>query len=182
MRSPPRRCCAERCAPVSGLRSEPVAWSIRRCCHRSFVPATPPRGQGLGSRSVALAEALAGAPPRAPARPDPRAGWRSIRVLDEASVIRRPPGLEFDPGGIGKGLAADIVAGRLAAYGRYAIDCGGDLRVGGSDPGGEPIEIEVRHPVTGAAADVFAIWRGAVATRASIRGSGGGRTVATPIT
>jgi thiamine biosynthesis lipoprotein len=117
-----------------------------------------------GTRSVALAEALAGAPPRAPARPDPRAGWRSIRVLDEAGVIRRPPGLEFDPGGIGKGLAADIVAGRLAAYGRYAIDCGGDLRVGGSDPGGEPIEIEVRHPVTGAAADVFAIRRGAVAT------------------
>ena len=117
-----------------------------------------------GRASAPLADALAVAPARRPARPDPRAAWRSIRVLDEAGLVRRPPGLRFDLGGIGKGLAVDMIADRLAAYGRYAIDCGGDLRVGGTDPGQEPIEIEVRHPMAGAAADTFTVWRGAVAT------------------
>jgi FAD:protein FMN transferase len=117
-----------------------------------------------GSQSAPLADALAAAPPRRPARPDPRAAWRSIRVLDDVGTISRPPGVRFDTGGTGKGLAADLVAQRLAGYGRYAIDCGGDVRVGGRDPGGEPVEIEVRHPITGAAADGFTIWRGAVAT------------------
>ncbi|MGZ5978951.1 MAG: FAD:protein FMN transferase [Isosphaeraceae bacterium] len=117
-----------------------------------------------GSQSAPLADALAAAPARRPARPDPRAAWRSIRVLDDVGTIRRPPGVRFDTGGIGKGLAADLVAQRLEGYGRYAIDCGGDVRVGGRDPGTDPVEIEVRHPVTGAAADAFTIWRGAVAT------------------
>ena len=117
-----------------------------------------------GARSAPLAEALASAPPRRRSRPHPRAAWRSIRVLDEVGAIRRPPGVMFDTGGTGKGLAADIVARRLAGYARYAIDCGGDLRVGGKDPYGEPVEVEVRHPRTGGAADTFRITGGAVAT------------------
>ena len=117
-----------------------------------------------GSRAAPLADALAAAPPRRPARPDPREAWRSIRVLDDVGTISRPPGVRFDPGGIGKGLAADLVAQRLEGYGRYAIDCGGDVRVGGRDPGTEPVEIEVRDPITGTAADAFTILRGAVAT------------------
>jgi FAD:protein FMN transferase len=90
--------------------------------------------------------------------------WRSIRVLDDVGAISRPPGVRFDPGGIGKGLAADLVAQQLEGYGRYAIDCCGDVRVGGRDPGAEPVEIEVRDPITGIAADAFTILRGAVAT------------------
>ena len=93
--------------------------------------------------------------PRRPAGPNPRAAWRSIEVLDDAGAIRRPPGLRFDTGGTGKGLAADLVAARLAGYSRYAIDCGGDVRVGGANPDAEPIEIEIRHPLTGGAADEF---------------------------
>ncbi len=117
-----------------------------------------------GRRSASLAEALASAPPRRPAAADPAAPWRSFEVLDEAESIRRPPGLRFDTGGIGKGLAADLVANRLTSYGRYAIDLGGDVRVGGMEPEGEPVEIEVRHPLSGESADRFRVGRGAVAT------------------
>lgn len=117
-----------------------------------------------GIRSDPLDEALAAAPPRAQARPNPQSPWRSIEVLDSAGAIRRPPGLRFDSGGTGKGLAADLVARRLASYARYVVDCGGDVRVGGKDPYGEPVEIEIRHPRTGDAADAFRIARGAVAT------------------
>ena len=37
-------------------------------------------------------EALALAPARAPATPDPRARWRQVDVDDGAGVVRRPPG------------------------------------------------------------------------------------------
>lgn len=133
----------------------------------TLVPALQAAGYASsrdGMRSASLSEALAAAPPRRPARPNPRSQWRSIQVLDEIGAIRRPPGLLFDSGGIGKGLAADLAARPLARYARYAVDVGGDVRVGGHDPAAEAIEIEVRHPQTGDAADLFRIGRGAVAT------------------
>jgi FAD:protein FMN transferase len=111
-----------------------------------------------------LSAALAAAPRRRPARPDPRAAWRSIEVLDEVGAIRRPPGLLFDTGGTGKGLAADRAARRLHRRGRYAIDCGGDVRVGGLDPDSEPVQVEIRQPLTEQPAAVIAIRQGAVAT------------------
>ncbi|WP_157591877.1 FAD:protein FMN transferase [Solirubrobacter soli] len=88
---------------------------------------------------LALERALQAAPARRPAKPHPDEPWRRI-VLTEGTV-RRPPGLRLDTGGSGKGLAADLLAQKLD--GRYAIDCGGDIRVGGA------FDIEVRHPLTG---------------------------------
>ena len=117
-----------------------------------------------GTTSAPLEPALATAPPRRPARPEPGATWRSIQVLQDAGVIRRPPGVKLDSGGIGKGLAADLVGRRLAGYARYAIDCGGDVRVGGRIPDSEPVELEIRHPLSGTAAESFNLRRGAVAT------------------
>jgi thiamine biosynthesis lipoprotein len=117
-----------------------------------------------GTASAPLEAAIVTAPQRRSARPDPRAAWRSIQVLEDQGAIRRPPGLKIDSGGIGKGLAADLVAQRLAGYARYVIDCGGDVRVGGKSPGSEPIELEIRHPLSGAAAERFTLERGAVAT------------------
>ena len=71
------------------------------------------KGTREGIPPASLVAALAAAPKRRPARPDPSAAWRSIEVLDEAGAIRRPPGLLFDTGGTGKGLAADRAARRL---------------------------------------------------------------------
>ncbi len=117
-----------------------------------------------GVRAPSLADALAGAPPRNRARPAPDSRWRSIAVDDPTGTISRPAGVAFDTGGIGKGLAADLAARRLRSYGRWVIDCGGDLRVGGIDPVGAPIELEVRHPLTGEAAASMEFAAGAAAT------------------
>jgi thiamine biosynthesis lipoprotein len=105
-----------------------------------------------------LAEALRQAPPRRPAAPDRAAPWRAITL--GADTVRRPPGLRLDTGGSGKGLAADLLAGRLE--GRWAVDCGGDLRVRSGD--GDPFAIDVRHPLTGETAHVLTLTDGAVAT------------------
>ena len=54
--------------------------------------------------------------------------------LDDHRRVVRAPGVRFDPGGVAKGLAADLAAASLPAGVRYAIACGGDLAVGGERP------------------------------------------------
>ena len=89
------------------------------------------RESRAGIEPEPLAEALACAPVRRQARSRPEAEWRLLEVDDQAGTIRRPPGVIFDTGGCGKGLAADLVAEHLRGYSRFVIDCGGDVRVGG---------------------------------------------------
>ncbi len=113
---------------------------------------------------VPLSEALADAPPRRPARPREPPEWREISVDDEAEQVERPPGVMFDTGGTGKGLAADLSAARLEGYARFAVDCGGDVRVGGADAAAEPFEIEIRHPLNGEALATVPLRAGAIAT------------------
>jgi thiamine biosynthesis lipoprotein len=107
-----------------------------------------------------LAEALRDAPPRRPARPASAQRWRRFTVA--GSTISRPPGLRVDTGGTGKGLAADLAATALAGCERWAVDCGGDLRVGGTTP--EPFKIEIEHPLTGEHVHGLHLTHGAVAT------------------
>jgi thiamine biosynthesis lipoprotein len=70
----------------------------------------------------------------------------------------------LDTGGTGKGLCADAVAVRLASYGRYLVDCGGDIAVGGVGAQLDPYEIEVEHPLTGSPIGRLRVARGGVAT------------------
>jgi thiamine biosynthesis lipoprotein len=118
----------------------------------------------VGVQPIGLPDALAIAPPRRPARPDPRRMWSRFEVDDRAGVVRRPPGLKFDTGGTGKGLAADAVAVHLAGHRRFAIDCGGDLCVGGADPDRAPYHVQVEHPVARRPVATLALASGAVAT------------------
>ena len=76
-----------------------------------------------------LPTALMLAPPRRPAGARSPAPHLSIdfRTL----VVRRPPGLRIDGGGLAKGLFADAVAETLG-HRIYAIDCAGDVRIGGT--------------------------------------------------
>ncbi|MBU6216157.1 MAG: FAD:protein FMN transferase [Acidobacteria bacterium] len=55
-------------------------------------------------------------------------------------------GVSFDPGGIGKGQAADVVSAELLALGAEAalVNLGGDLRVRGGEEA--PWRIDVRNP------------------------------------
>ena len=111
-----------------------------------------------------LAEALGAAPPRRPASPNAAAPWRNIKVDDEAGMIRRPAGLRLDTGGVGKGLAADALAHRLAGYSQVAIDCAGDVRVSGPAAHDAPFLVEIEHPLTHERAHSLLLPEGAIAT------------------
>ncbi len=117
-----------------------------------------------GVPGAPLGAALADAPTRHPARPDPSARWQLIEVDDAAGTISRPPGVRLDSGGVGKGLAADLIANNLHGYSRFVIDCGGDIRIGGPDALVRPYEVFVEHPLSGERAHVLKLGSGAVAT------------------
>jgi len=121
-------------------------------------------GSRAGVQGASLGSALAEAPPRRPAQPDPRERWRRFLVDEEAGEIRRPPGLRFDTGGTGKGLAADLLAEDLRGYSRFVVDCGGDIRIGGADALVNPFEVYVEHPLSGERAFVLRLGHGGVAT------------------
>ncbi len=61
---------------------------------------------------------------------------RGLVVDLNQMTVRLPPGTAVDAGAIGKGLAADIVAGVLIANGAAGamVDVGGDVRVMGEGP------------------------------------------------
>jgi FAD:protein FMN transferase len=112
--------------------------------------------------SLALPLAMALAPPRAPAGPDPAGRWREIEVDHEAGEVTRPAGLHLDGGGIVKGLFADLIGDLLAGHDGYAVDCEGDLRVGGA--AGALRTIEVRAPFDGSVLHELGVSDGGVAT------------------
>jgi len=113
---------------------------------------------------ASLHEALRWAPPRRPAGPAAESAWTSMSVDDEAGLIVRPVGTKFDTGGTGKGLCADAVAHRLGGYGRYLVDCGGDIAVGGLGAQLRPFAIGIEHPLTGAQIGSVTLRAGGIAS------------------
>lgn len=83
------------------------------------------------AQPVDLREALAKAPPRLPAAPNSGSRWRLLRVDANENVVFRPPGVRLDSGGLAKGLFCDLLAEKLGTHEAYAIECAGDLRIGG---------------------------------------------------
>lgn len=79
------------------------------------------------------------APPAATTTKQPAAGCGGIMLSRRDLTVRLPAGVGFDPGGIGKGLAADIVSKALIDNGAWGVlvNLGGDLRVRGTPPSGE---------------------------------------------
>jgi thiamine biosynthesis lipoprotein len=120
------------------------------------------RDSRAAAEPASLEDALAAAPARRPAEPDPSARWRAVRVLDTA--IARPAGVRFDTGGIGKGLAADALAHILHGFGRVAVDCGGDVRIGGPLASEHPFAVDVQHPLTHDVVMSMELGAGAIAT------------------
>jgi thiamine biosynthesis lipoprotein len=104
-----------------------------------------------------------------PAAPSARAGWCEFGVDERTGTVSRPPGLRLDPGGIAKGLLADLVGEALADFARYAVDCCGDLRIGGTE--GRAREILVADPADGEPLHRLRIADGAVATSGITRRS-----------
>jgi len=75
-------------------------------------------------------------------------GCDGIRVDRDRNLVWLPEGVRLDPGGLGKGLAADLVAGEVIDAGARGVlvDIGGDVRVMGEPPWGDAWCISVEHP------------------------------------
>jgi thiamine biosynthesis lipoprotein len=116
----------------------------------------------VGSEPASLSGALASAPPRQPALPKLDPSWRRISVDQRRLLVTRPPGIRLDLGGIGKGLAADLCAGRLEYYDSFVVDAGGDVQIGGQNP--RERVVEIGSPFTATPVSSFSLRRGAVAT------------------
>ncbi len=95
-----------------------------------------------------------------------------ITLDTDRSVVALPVGTSLDPGGIGKGLAADIVIDELLAAGARGalVEVGGDLAVGGLSPTGTSWLIAVREgPLDDASRTVLRLTSGGVATSTTRR-------------
>jgi thiamine biosynthesis lipoprotein len=119
-------------------------------------------GSRDGEPPMGLADALAAAPARRPAAPRPGARWREIALDGARRTVRLPAGVRLDLGGSAKGLAADLAADMLFGHDAYAVDAGGDIRVGGTSA--VPRAVHVRHPLRDEVAHSFTLAAGAVAT------------------
>jgi thiamine biosynthesis lipoprotein len=104
--------------------------------------------------------------------PEPAPGLDGVELLPETNVVRFPAGVTFDPGGIGKGLAADLVVALLLDrdVGGVLVNIGGDLRVAGEPPDRDGWVVTVPDPIDpGLELLRFALPTGAVATSSRLQ-------------
>ncbi len=91
-------------------------------------------------------------------------------VLD-GDTVRLPAGTGFDPGGLGKGLAADLVVHELHERGASGtcVNLGGDVRVAGTGPYGGDWTIALNHPAAREPLGRVGIRDGGIATSTTLR-------------
>jgi thiamine biosynthesis lipoprotein len=95
-----------------------------------------------------------------------------IELFDDVTAVRLPEGTAFDPGGIGKGLAGDLVAAALLeeGAGSVQVELGGDVRVAGPPWSGDEWQVQVDDTDHGAAvAATISLPEGGVATSSVVR-------------
>lgn len=104
--------------------------------------------------------------------PRPAPGCSGIRVDPPVPAVWLPPGTGIDSGGIGKGLAADVVTEELLRAGAAGamVNVGGDLRARGTPPTRSGWVVAVEAPF-GGGGDLLrlAVPEGAVATSSPLR-------------
>ncbi|MEP6625473.1 MAG: FAD:protein FMN transferase [Acidimicrobiia bacterium] len=109
----------------------------------------------------------------APAPDVPDASGRvRLPVVDvDSGRVSLPRGLRFDPGGIGKGLAADLVAAELRAAGAagVCVNIGGDVRVAGTSPDEGGWVVAIRDRESDAPVARLAVSEGGIATTSRSR-------------
>lgn len=89
----------------------------------------------------------------------------------DGNTVTLPAGTGFDPGGIGKGLAADLVATELREAGAegVCVNMGGDVRVSGLSPAGGGWGVAVQHVHQSAPLAVVTVTEGAVASSTTLK-------------
>ncbi len=116
----------------------------------------------LEAGGLPLALAIGLAPSRRPAGPRAAAAWRLIATDRRAGTVTRPPSVRLDLGGIAKGVFADELAASLGAFGAFAVDCAGDLRLGGS--AAVTRHVHVASPLHDRTLHTFELAAGGIAT------------------
>ena len=98
-------------------------------------------------------------------------GYDRIVIDPAGSSVTLPAGVGLDPGGIGKGYAADLLVEELRAAGAAGVcaNLGGDLRVDGQAPGGGSWVVGIQHPLRPTPAATVVLDRGAIATSSRVR-------------
>jgi thiamine biosynthesis lipoprotein len=102
-----------------------------------------------------------------PAAHGPAASIADLELDTRAGMVRVPHGMALDPGGIGKGLAADLAVARLLAAGAEGalVSIGGDMAMAGLGVVDEGwlVEVEQADPADGILCSL-AVSGGGVAT------------------
>ncbi len=130
--------------PASDLLFEAVRFAVEMAARTdgAFDPtighAMETRGFNREHRSATLV--------RTDIAPDADVSFRDVECDAHARTItlRRP--LVLDLGAVAKGLAIDMAAHELKPFRDFAIDAGGDLYLGGTNPEGQPWSVGIRHP------------------------------------
>ncbi len=112
--------------------------------------------------SLPIVRTLALAPSRQAATGGRARAWARIEVDRRAGTVTRPAGVGLDGGGLLKGMLADALAATLAEHESLAIDCAGDLAIGGARS--RLRTVEVASPFDGRAIHSFQVHSGGVAT------------------
>ena len=139
--------------PVSDDTRLLVGWCVTawRRSRGRFDASVGPALERLGyDRTFAAVEGLPAGAPLPPALPAPGCG--GIVADHAAGTVTLPAGTRLDPGGLGKGLAADLVTAQMLAAGAdgACVNLAGDARVRGAGP--DPAEpgwtVGVEHPLS----------------------------------
>lgn len=97
-------------------------------------------------------------------------GCSGVVVDRDNNLVRLPPAVELDLGGIGKGLAADWLVAQLLADGAEgaSVNIGGDVRVAGDSATEDGWVVAIEHPAIGEVGRV-SLDDGAVATSSTCK-------------
>ncbi|MEI6404696.1 MAG: FAD:protein FMN transferase [Actinomycetes bacterium] len=101
----------------------------------------------------------------------PHVTVRDIFIDNENCAITIPQGLAVDPGGIGKGLAADLLADRAMSQGMdgICVFAGGEVAVRGDAPTSQGWTVGVENPhVEQDYLDIVALHNGGLATSSTL--------------
>jgi FAD:protein FMN transferase len=92
-------------------------------------------------------------------------------IVVAGNTVCLPANTGFDAGGIGKGLAADIITDEMMAAGAdgVCVNLGGDLRVAGVGPDGGSWTLAVEYPGMADPVLLIGMTEGAVATSTTVK-------------
>jgi thiamine biosynthesis lipoprotein len=131
---------------TGGLYDPTILGELKRAGYdRSFetIPEAAPLTEAALAQSRPLQPALQSVD-AALARPYT---FRSIWLDRPNREIHKPPAVQLDLGGMGKGWTVDRAADRLQGLGPFLINAGGDIYAYQSPPGRTGWEIDLIHPL-----------------------------------